>query len=375
MKTDNWKEFRIGDLFNQVSKTFKTKTYRKLKVREDKFSIPALSSTTTNNGFGFYVKACDHDVITYTCLSVASNGDAGKVFVQTLPFAIAQDSYVLYLKNGIESENIYLFLATVMEKVLISKYHYDDKAVWSKVQNDFIKLPAKGDKPDWAYMEEFIRNIKDKVIERYDNYRKDEIKKALESTGLTYEDLKGNLEVKSCDRYEKFKVEDLFKVLSSKKIYHANQISIFNNKSIDTYPYVVRSVNNRGIKGYIKEDEKTLNDSYTLSFAQDTFVCFYQKNKYYTGNKVKILKPLFNYTEKNLLFLETCINKIIFNKTWGDVSTVDFIKNLELTLPAIDEDNPDFAYMENVIYIYTKKVIKNWNLSRKEIIEKMEKIK
>lgn len=348
MKTDNWKEFRIGDLFNQVSKTFKTKTYRKLKVREDKFSIPALSSTTTNNGFGFYVKACDHDVITYTCLSVASNGDAGKIFVQTLPFAIAQDSYVLYLKNGIESENIYLFLATVMEKILIS--NYDDKAVWSKVQNDIIKLPAKGDEPDWAYMEEFIRNIKDKVIERYNNYRKDEIKKALESTGLTYEDLKVNLEVKPCDRYEKFKALDFFDDLSFQR-------DIANNEIFDCgkTPVYSATTSNYGLLGFVNSEARyniTEDNPYYIIFGDHTKKFNFVYNSFSTTDNCKVLIPKYGSKAFNLYILtvwDKMIPNLGYSRHWSKA------KNLELTLPAIDEDNPDFAYMENVIYIYILK--------------------
>lgn len=84
----------------------------------------------------------------------------------------------------------------------------------------------------------------------------------------------------------------MFDIISSKHIYHANQIDkIFSEQLNNTLPYVVRTAQNNGVRGYIEMDKIFANDENTLSFAQDTFSVFYQKQKYFTGNKVKILKP------------------------------------------------------------------------------------
>ena len=81
----------------------------------------------------------------------------------------------------------------------------------------------------------------------------------------------------------------MFEINSSKKIYHASEINkIFNSQIKNSFPYVVRTTQNNGIRGYINEDKLYANDENTLSFAQDTFSVFYQKQKYFTGNKSKI---------------------------------------------------------------------------------------
>jgi hypothetical protein len=169
LTTKDWKEFRIGDLFDQIGSTAVKKPFDKRNMPEDEFIIPALSSKIDNNSFGFYVREEDHLLINRLCLSVTLNGDAGKVYVQNKAFAIAQDAYAIYLKddfNILNNEAIYLFLATIMEKVLIPKYGYTNKATWNKVKKETLLLPSKNDEPDWDFMEEFIKGIEEENKEK-----------------------------------------------------------------------------------------------------------------------------------------------------------------------------------------------------------------
>ena len=108
-----------------------------------------------------------------------------------------------------------------------------------------------------------------------------------------------------------FRLGDLFEIVSSKKIFHANQINkIFDSRVNNSFPYIVRTTQNNAMRGYIIEDKSYLNDENTLSFAQDTFSVFYQKEKYFTGNKVKVLKGKFkNQSEEVMRFLTACFQK------------------------------------------------------------------
>lgn len=169
--------------------------------------------------------------------------------------------------------------------------------------------------------------------------------------------------------WKEFRVGDLFEVESSKKIYHANQVIIKDKQINDTYPYVVRSENNRGIRGYINESKENLNSGMTLSFAQDTFLVYFQPISYFTGNNVKILKPKYNLTINQFLYLESVINKSIKTYTWGKGSTKSFIRKIIIELPAKD-DKPDFDYMEEYIkeiklkYVYTLEKDNNENIDK-----------
>lgn len=49
LTTKDWKEFKIGDLFDQIGSTAVKKPFDKRNMPEDEFIIPALSSKIDNN--------------------------------------------------------------------------------------------------------------------------------------------------------------------------------------------------------------------------------------------------------------------------------------------------------------------------------------
>ncbi|GAA8504501.1 hypothetical protein HpDR57_14540 [Helicobacter pylori] len=157
-------------------------------------------------------------------------------------------------------------------------------------------------------------------------------------------------------KWGEFRLGDLFEVLSSKKIYHANTIKIHDTQIENSYPYVVRAATNNGIKGFIIDDPTFTNEKNTLSFAQDTFTVFYQKQPYFTGNKVKVLKPKFAFKSPQILhFISTILQFILKPLTWGLGSTTESIAEFKFSLPLKPTANTqtlkdiDFDFMEKFI--------------------------
>ncbi|MGL2366034.1 restriction endonuclease subunit S [Helicobacter pylori] len=157
-------------------------------------------------------------------------------------------------------------------------------------------------------------------------------------------------------KWGEFRLGDLFEVLSSKKIYHANTIKIHDAQIENSYPYVVRATTNNGIKGFIIDDPTFTNEKNTLSFAQDTFTVFYQKQPYFTGNKVKILKPKFAFKSPKILhFISAILQFILKPLTWGLGSTTESIAEFKFSLPLKPTANAqtfkdiDFTFMEKFI--------------------------
>lgn len=177
----DWHGFEIGKLFKAITKTAKIKDFTREINRTNECSIPALSSLAINNSHGFYVKKSEHDLINAPCLSVTSNGiNAGTVFVQLEPFAIIQDAYALLIKDYNLDQEIYLFLSTALQKLLIDRYGFNEKAVWSKVKKESLQLPAiynhekEEYEPDWEYMENFITNMQRDVKNQLRRLRQNE---------------------------------------------------------------------------------------------------------------------------------------------------------------------------------------------------------
>ncbi|GAA8451633.1 hypothetical protein HpBT236_06170 [Helicobacter pylori] len=118
----------------------------------------------------------------------------------------------------------------------------------------------------------------------------------------------------------------------------------------------MHAATNNGIKGFIVDDPHYTNEKNTLSFAQDTFTVFYQKQPYFTGNKVKILKPKFAFKSPKILhFISAILQFILKPLTWGLGSTTESIAEFKFSLPLKPTANTqtlndiDFNFMEKFI--------------------------
>ncbi|MBQ8624619.1 MAG: restriction endonuclease subunit S [Agathobacter sp.] len=148
-------------------------------------------------------------------------------------------------------------------------------------------------------------------------------------------------------QFKQFQIGDLFEVKPSKRIFHATNVVVYDKKEKGTYPYIVRKTSNNGLKGYIKASSNDVNPGNTISFAQDTFISFYQAQPYVTGNKIKVLMPNFErFNEKIALYIIASLNKALVDYTWGVGSDKEKIKSFKIDLPIDVNGNIDFEYME-----------------------------
>ena len=152
-------------------------------------------------------------------------------------------------------------------------------------------------------------------------------------------------------------MSQIFDFSETKAKINANTISNFNGE----YPYVTRSEKNNGIQGYITYPKKYLNDANTISLGMDTATFFYQKDPYFTGDKIKILS-LIN-KEVNLKtvhpYLLTSIKKAFSSFGWGTNSyDSDTLKSVIIKLPVKSDNDlePDWKYMED----YVKNITPNY---------------
>lgn len=151
-------------------------------------------------------------------------------------------------------------------------------------------------------------------------------------------------------RYKEFRTGDIMNIDSTKGIYHACNVQIEDLQVEGSHPYVVRTSKNNGLRGYIKADESTLNPGETISFAQDTARMFYQKEPYFTGNKVKVMSIKGREMTENIaLFLITCLNKAFSLFGWGQSYDVKVLADVKLSLPAMTVMIPDWDMLETLL--------------------------
>lgn len=141
----SWKSFNLTDLFeSNVSK--------KLLGEEDCWEV---TGQTTNNGRRKKVSNYNQENI-FTIASVGAY--CGTCFWHPYKFWLGNNTQG-YKPKFEATDNIGLFIATVITKSLRPKFSYGKTASIERVMKESIFLPEKDGEVDWAYMETFINSL------------------------------------------------------------------------------------------------------------------------------------------------------------------------------------------------------------------------
>lgn len=316
----------------------------------NKFLYPAYSSDSSNNGIVGYTDdpefICDDKTPVYVTF-----GD------HTRTMNIARKSFsvldnVKVLLPTYYSDKVFLFIFAVWRKHIPNLGYARH---WKIANKCVLELPTKNNSLDTDFIENFIAELEARHIAELEAY--------LSVTGLNDYNL-SIIEQQTLTNYvsgeielKEYNIFELFKIESYKKRFDANKVTVKDNGK---FPYVVRMSTNNGQKGFIDENKEYLNDGNTISFGQDTATMFYQEKPYFTGDKIKILKPIPNkFGKENALFFITAMSKSFSNFSWGSSSfNVKIIENQKIILP-IKQGEIDFETIEILISAIKKLVIKD----------------
>lgn len=351
-----YKAFKIGG----ENGLFNISTGRDVIIsRTHEGNIPLISHQHDNNGIAKYIQQLpERKLFNYNDTIALADRGIFYATVQKENFHIGTRVKALTFKDGVKSECVRIFFAASINKLQSQFNEYLTNAT-DKLPELSIMLPVNElDEIDYDFMEASICKLKEERICELSAY--------LSICGLQNynlckrEQLSLQLFHKHNVKYKPFKLGEgdgrLFDIYSPKKRFNANTVS-FGGK----YPYVVRSSQNNGIRGYITQDEKYLNQANTISFGQDTATIFYQEKPYFTGDKIKIMK----YRERELnpelaCFLLTVMRKAFQSFAWGQSSfNEDVLKNVEIYLPVTDDNKINYSFIFDFIKAQEKISIQN----------------
>ena len=150
---ENWGEYILGDLFEIK------KGKRLTSDDQEGGSTPYIGAIDSNNGIANYIgQEAIHDGNT---ISLSYNGSVGEAFYQPNPFWATDDVNVLYFReeNGVAfNKYIALFVCAVLRQEKY-RYSYGRKWVLDSMKSTIIKLPEKSGKPDWTFMESYMKSL------------------------------------------------------------------------------------------------------------------------------------------------------------------------------------------------------------------------
>lgn len=150
---ETWKNFCMGDYFEIK------KGKRLTSDDQTEGNTPYIGAIDSNNGIANYIgQDAIHDGNT---ISLSYNGSVGEAFYQPTPFWATDDVNVLYFRkeNGVAfNKHIALFICAVLRQEKY-RYSYGRKWVLDSMKSTIIKLPEKSGKPDWSFMENYMKSL------------------------------------------------------------------------------------------------------------------------------------------------------------------------------------------------------------------------
>ena len=158
-----WGEFVIGDLFEIVS----GKCSNAGNLEHDDLGVPYVGATNRNNGVLDFVKPVDSLMMKGNCIAFVKQGEGSvgysvykrEDFIAATSIAAGYAPFV--------NKYTGIFITTVADKVR-GKYNYNYPRSEARLRKEVIQLPInKAGRPDYAFMEKFIRSIEQRLIHEY----------------------------------------------------------------------------------------------------------------------------------------------------------------------------------------------------------------
>lgn len=339
LNISEWKEYRLGDLFEIK------KGKRLTSEDQTEGTTPYIGAIDSNNGVSNYIgQAPIHEGNT---ISLSYNGSVGQAFYQPIPFWATDDVNVLYFRDKTISfnRNMALFICTILKQEQY-RYCYGRKWVLDSMNETIVKLPTKGDKPDWSYMEKYISSLK--------------------SQAVTSTKKVGDI---SFD-YKKWESFSFGRLITEENIYKAKAYSKTELVTSDVWKegfihFVSRTEENNSIDCYaMKSDFSDIEEGNAITVGDTTSTIAYQSEPFVNGDHIIVIRAdwLNKYTG---MFIVSLLRKERYRYSYGRAYLMDSIKNTKLHLPVkkrdgkpiIDDSHtfsdegylPDWEWMETYI--------------------------
>lgn len=153
--TREWREFRVGELFD--AERGKVKNIQPLISG----ATPIIAAGAYNQGIaGMYeIDSAYKNRITVSC----NGAGCGSTFYHPYEFNVNGDAITLVEKKCMP-DRAKQFVVCILNATFTRKFSYEEKCSPQKALAEVMQLPIdKTGQPDWAYMEEYMRKVEERV--------------------------------------------------------------------------------------------------------------------------------------------------------------------------------------------------------------------
>ena len=339
MNEIKWSAFAVSDFFDIFTGS------DLILSRTNKGKIPVVTHQEGNNGISMFAEELSRPLLDHEdTISLADRGTF-KAYTQPTDFYIGTRVKALKFKDNPVTENILLFLTTVINaQQKLFSYGYNATNNVGRI-NIMLPVDSEGN-PNWTYMEEFVENQraikKDKVVK----YLEDSLKEIVDLDLVSLDNVK----------WASFRLEDFFTTIQrGKRLTKTNQVKG------DT-PYISSTAFNNGVDNFIDEKKSANNRPFDKGIAiansGSVGTTTYHPYRFVASDHVTVLWNE-NLNEYSAMFVMSCLKMIATKYSFNREMNDDRLKNDRIMLPVNDNNEPDFDFMESYI-----------KQSKKEQIEK-----
>jgi len=249
-----------------------------------------------------------------------------------------------------------MFIIASIDRVIKSKYSYNNKATKIELKNTVINLPTKNGKIDFKFMESFIEQLEAERISKLEAY--------LEASGLKdytlTDEEKQVLKDFKDDKVEfgKFKIEKLFDI-NPTKYYKLKNEEIISDKG--TVPLISNSSTDNGVMGFSTLSANNKGNTITCSdttLGAETM--YYQKKDFIGYSHIQHLVPKFELFNKFIASFIISSARIATSKKfdYGTKFNRDAMNRTKIQLPT-KNNQPNYKIMQTLISAIQKQIIKD----------------
>lgn len=322
MNMDNWKKFKLKDIFDIY--TSSNKNY----LESEDGSVPYISSTQFNNGVSSFVQS--EITQNENTITVARNGSVGSAFYHSYNYCASPDDVRIFKPKFEMNKYIALFLCTLIEKEKF-RFAYGRKFGTKRMQITTVKLPTKEKNTiNWQWIENYVKNT---LIPKLPQKAK-----TVWNENFDKHPLSNNKVYLNNKKWEWIKLAKIFKMERGVRLTKPD-------REKGNIPLITAGLENDGVAEYISnEDMKRYRNAITIDMFGN---CFYRGYTFCCDDNILALinENLNAYTG---LFLSTIINFDKYKFAYGRQYRQKNYNQHKIKLP-VKNGRPDWQFMEDYI--------------------------
>lgn len=312
--------FKLGDLF-QIENC---KCSKASILNEG--PTPYVGATNRNNGVLKFVERDTNLITKGNCIAFICDGEGSIGYSVYKEHDFIGSTTIKVGRHQRLNRNNALYITTVADTIR-GKYNFGYKRNEKNLKAEILQLPVdEAGNPDWKFMEDYIKQERQKQVNKVVEYCRSELKKENQQSFNKVE-------------WASFPIEEIAEVKSGRDIYK-------RERTKGMTPYITATAVNNGIGYFVSNSNNTI-ESKCISVNRNGSVgyAFYHPYEALYGNDTRKIIP-HNREGMYPFFLAESITQQKEKYGYGYKMGTARIKRQKIMLPISKENNIDFEFIQ-----------------------------